>query len=115
MKAGLYGTYATRSLARGGQRTVFAVFCVAVGVLVIVALQLVGAMVNASLTGDIRGLNGGDLAVHAEGGTMSSAQLAYMQRLKARGTITAYSAAVVDGATLTAATGPQYTSTPWLK
>jgi len=108
MKASLYGTYATRSLARGGQRTVFAVFCVAVGVLVIVALQLVGAMVNASLTGDIRGLNGGDLAVHAEGATLSSAQLAYVQGLTARGAITAYSAAVVDGATLAAATGPQH-------
>jgi len=108
MKAGLYGTYAARSLARGGQRTVFAVFCVAVGVLVIVALQLVGAMVNASLTGDIRGINGGDLAIHAEQATVSPAQLAYVQGLKARGAITAYSAAAVDGATLSAATGPQH-------
>ncbi len=45
-RLGLYWSYATRSLGRGGQRTLLAIFCVAVGVLAIVSLQLVGNMVN---------------------------------------------------------------------
>ena len=42
MKTSMYFNYTTRSLLRGGQRTILAVFCVAVGVMAIVALQLVG-------------------------------------------------------------------------
>jgi predicted lysophospholipase L1 biosynthesis ABC-type transport system permease subunit len=100
MKAGFYGAYAWRSLARGGQRTVFAIFCVAVGVLAIVALQLVGAMFNDTITGNIRDLNGGDLAVHIEGGLggITQAQLSYFDQLKAKGSITAYTPVAVDGA-----------------
>ena len=50
MKAKLYWSYPARSLVRGGQRTLLAIFCIAVGVLAVVALQLVGNMVNAGLT-----------------------------------------------------------------
>ena len=38
----LYLRYATRSLRRGGQRTVLGVFCIAVGVMAVVALRLAG-------------------------------------------------------------------------
>ncbi len=44
MKTSMYFNYTTRSLLRGGQRTILAVFCVAVGVMAIVALQLVGLL-----------------------------------------------------------------------
>jgi cell division protein FtsX len=54
MKAGFYWRYATRSLWRGGQRTLLAIFCVAVGVMAIVSLQLVGNMVNNGLTANVR-------------------------------------------------------------
>jgi putative ABC transport system permease protein len=50
----LYWTYATRSLRRGGQRTLLAIFCIAVGVMAIVSLELVGNMVNTALTGNVR-------------------------------------------------------------
>ncbi len=63
MKASMYFNYTSRSLLRGGQRTVLAVFCVAVGVMAIVALQLVGLMINNALTGDVRDANGGDISV----------------------------------------------------
>src|SRR5579871_1061495 len=63
MKAGFYWAYPTRALTRGGQRTLLAVFCIAVGVLAIVALQLVGNMVNNGLTDNIRATNGGDISV----------------------------------------------------
>src|SRR5690348_15451939 len=98
MRPRMYWRYATRSLGRGGQHTLFAIFCVAVGVMVIVALQLVGLMVNAALTGNIRAFNGGDLAVHSETG-IGEGQLSYFAELHAAGTITAYSPAIIDEAT----------------
>ncbi|HEY1389536.1 MAG TPA: FtsX-like permease family protein [Ktedonobacterales bacterium] len=95
----MYWRYAIRSLGRGGQHTLFAIICVAVGVMVIVALQLVGLMVNAALTGNIRAFNGGDLAVHSETG-IGERQLSYFAQLQSEGTITAYSPAIIDeGAT----------------
>ena len=106
MKWRLFWRYAMRSLVRGGQRTLFAVFCVAVGVLVIVALQLVGNMVNAALSANIRALNGGDVAVHSDTGIPES-QLAYFTQLQAQGTIAVYSPATIDDATTTTAAGLQ--------
>ncbi len=49
MKTTMYFNYTSRSLQRGGQRTLLALFCVAVGVMAIVALQLVGSMINNAL------------------------------------------------------------------
>src|SRR2546429_9125616 len=66
MKPGLYWSYATRSLIRGGQRTVLAIFCVAVGVMAIVALQLVGISVNQALLGNIIEANGGGVRLKAD-------------------------------------------------
>jgi putative ABC transport system permease protein len=100
MRAGFYLRYALRTLVRGGQRSVFAVFCIAVGVMAIVALQLVGAMVAAGLSGNMRDLNGGDVAVHAEGTDLGPRQLAYFDDLKASGQISAYSQVAEDGVTL---------------
>ena len=65
MKASLYFNYASRSLLRSGQRTVLAVFCVAVGVMAVVSMQLVGYMMQNSLTTSARDTNGGDIAVTA--------------------------------------------------
>jgi ABC-type antimicrobial peptide transport system permease subunit len=90
MKLGLYLKYATRALARGGQRTVLAVFCVTIGVLALVAMQLVGTMVNASLTGNIRDLNGGDLTLTDV--RLTADQLAYFDQLEVQGAISAYTA-----------------------
>jgi predicted lysophospholipase L1 biosynthesis ABC-type transport system permease subunit len=104
-KRALYWHYATRSLARGGQRTLFAIFCVAVGVMAIVALQLVADSIDSALTVNIRGLNGGDLAVHEDGAGLTQLQLAYFQTLQAQGTITAYTAVVADGASSAAPNG----------
>lgn len=105
MKLGIYWRYATRSLARGGQRTVFAIFCVAVGVLIIVALQLVGNMVAGSITSNIRAFNGGDIAVHTEYHDLSRLQLAYFDTLEAQGRITAYSPSGGDCATTEGSSG----------
>jgi putative ABC transport system permease protein len=92
MKAGLYWNYATRSLVRGGQRTLLAIFCVAIGVLAIVALQLVGNLVNAGLTSNVREGNGGDVSIRNDFAPMQASDLAYFDQLKSQRQITAYTA-----------------------
>lgn len=92
MKLGLYWSYATRSLVRGGQRTLLAVFCVAVGVMAIVSLQLVGQSVNQGLTGNIRDSNGGDLSVTSAIVNLRADQLSIFDHLQSDGLITSYTA-----------------------
>ncbi|HEX8034200.1 MAG TPA: hypothetical protein VF510_10150, partial [Ktedonobacterales bacterium] len=87
-RLGMYWKYATRSLLRGGQHTLLAIFCVAVGVMAIVALQLVGNMVNNALTGNIREGNGGDLAITSDITPFSSDQLTTFDQLTLQGTLT---------------------------
>ncbi|HEX6479776.1 MAG TPA: FtsX-like permease family protein [Ktedonobacteraceae bacterium] len=89
MKFRLYWRSATRSLVRGGQRTTLAIMCVAVGVLAVVALQLVSTMVTTGLTGDVRALNGGDIVVRsAPGVPFTSRQLTAVEHLATTGDIT---------------------------
>src|SRR5258706_4312872 len=92
MKVRMYWSYATRSLARGGQRTLLAIFCVAVGVLAIVSLQLVGGMVNDALTTNVREGNGGDISVRSDVTPLSAQQLSIFDNLKNQRTLTAYTA-----------------------
>jgi putative ABC transport system permease protein len=90
MKASMYFNYTSRSLLRGGQRTVLAIFCVAVGVMAIVALQLVGQMINGALTGNVRDANGGDIAVTSESAPFKQSDLSFFDQLKSNGTVSNY-------------------------
>ena len=90
MKASMYFNYTSRSLMRGGQRTILAIFCVAVGVMAIVALQLVGLMINNALTANVRDANGGDIAVTSQTKPFTQSDLAKFDTLKSNGTITNY-------------------------
>ncbi|HLI04951.1 MAG TPA: FtsX-like permease family protein [Ktedonobacteraceae bacterium] len=92
MKASMYFNYTSRSLLRGGQRTLLALFCVAVGVMAIVALQLVGLMINNALTSNVRDANGGDIAVSAQTEPLTQSDLAFFDQLKKKGIITNYTA-----------------------
>ncbi|HEV2579552.1 MAG TPA: ABC transporter permease, partial [Ktedonobacteraceae bacterium] len=103
MKASMYFNYTSRSLLRGGQRTILAVFCVAVGVMAIVALQLVGNMLQGSLTTNTRDTNGGDIAVTAQGVPFTSSDLGYFNQLKSDKTITNYTAVINSTGSLNAA------------
>ena len=107
MKARMYWTYATRSLARGGQRSLLAIFCVAVGVMAIVALQLVSNAINEGLTGDARALNGGDISISSMSTPLSASQLSVFDQLTSQGVITAYTAVAATSGEfhLAAATG----------
>jgi ABC-type antimicrobial peptide transport system permease subunit len=90
MKASIYFNYASRSLVRGGQRTVLAVLCVAVGVLAIVSLQLVGLMINNAFTGNVRNANGGDIAITSNTQPFTKSDLEHFDRLKNDGSLTSY-------------------------
>src|SRR5947209_10938068 len=93
MKASMYFNYTSRSLVRGGQRTLLAVFCVAVGVMAIIALQLVGLSVNQALIGNIVDANGGDIRLGAGLAPLRQRDLAAFDTLKQQGDITAYATA----------------------
>ncbi len=108
MKTSMYFNYTSRSLLRGGQRTVLAVFCVAVGVMAIVALQLVGFMLQSSLTSNTRDANGGDIAVTAQV-PLKESDLSYFAKLKSNGTITNYTAVTSANGALSA-TGSSFQS-----
>jgi ABC-type antimicrobial peptide transport system permease subunit len=99
MKASMYTTYPARSLARGGQRTLLALFCVAVGVMAIVGLQLVGGMIGDALIGNARAINGGDLSVRVVT-PLAERDLAPFAELKNAGVLTLYTAAFEDGVQL---------------
>ncbi len=103
MKASMYFNYTSRSLLRGGQRTILAVFCVAVGVMAIVALQLVGYMLQSSLTSNTRDTNGGDIAVTAQSVPLKESDLSFFAKLKSDGTITNYTAVITANGALSAA------------
>src|SRR5258708_27461831 len=109
MKLGLYWSYATRSLARGGQRTVLAIFCVAVGVMAIVAVQLVGLSVNQALLSNIVEANGGDIRLSADLAPLRQRDLAFFDRLKQQGRITGYATAYDPGGTITLPSGEEET------
>ncbi len=111
MKSSTYFNYAARSLVRGGQRTMLAIFCVAVGVMAVVALQLVGFMLQSSLTTNVRVLNGGDIAVTTSGAPLKASDLPFFAELKSNGTISNYTAVIGATGTLTA-TAPSYRSFP---
>ncbi len=104
MKISMYFNYTSRSLLRGGQRTILAIFCVAVGVMAIVALQLVGVMLQNAVTSNIRDLNGGDISATAQNKPFTTSDLTFFNQLKNNGTISNYTAISAVNGGLSAAT-----------
>ena len=89
-RLGLYWRYATRSLLRGGQRSLLAVFCIAVGVMAIVALRLAGDMIKLSVTTNVRDVLGGDVSVQSTAVPLPRSDLGRLDALRAQGIIQAY-------------------------
>ncbi|MEI6044334.1 MAG: FtsX-like permease family protein [Chloroflexota bacterium] len=89
-----YLKYAWRSVMRGGQRSFFAVLCVAVGVATLVALQSLSYSISDTLTGDTQARTGGDLvaSLTLPGGesnaTFNTTLRTKLDELKTKGTIT---------------------------
>src|SRR5260370_11223141 len=94
MKTSMYFNYTARALLRGGQRTILAICCVAVGVMAVVSLQLVGLMLQNSLTANVRETNGGDIAVTTPGVPLKPGDLTLFDQLKRAGTISNYTALI---------------------
>src|SRR5260370_8923639 len=105
MKLGLYWSYATRSLMRGGQRTVLAIFCVAVGVMAIGGLQLVGISVNQGLLGNIIEANGGDIRLNVDIAPLRQRDLSFFDKLKQQGRITDFATSFDPGGSITLLSG----------
>src|ERR1700737_1555861 len=107
MKLALYWSYSTRSLLRGGQRTILATFCVAVGVMAIVALQLVSLSVNQVLIGNVLEANGGDIRLNADITPLRRRDLTVLDRLKQDGQITDYATSYDAGGSITLSSGDE--------
>ena len=105
MKLRFYWMYATRSLSRGGQRTILAIFCVAVGVMAIVALQLVGFSVNRALLKNIVAANGGDIRLNASVTPFRQRDLAFFDQLRQKDQITDYATLYDAGGSTTLPAG----------
>lgn len=86
----MYIKYPARSLLRGGQRTLLAIFCITVGVMAIVALQLVGVMISNAFNSNVRDANGGDIAVRSQNEPFTQSDLSHFASLKKNGTISNY-------------------------
>ena len=99
-KLRLYLRYSTRSLRRGGQRTVLGIFCIAVGVMAVVALRLAGDMISASLISNVRAANGGDVSLVSTAIPLTQADLRIFTRLQQQGAIQQFVSLVVDRAAL---------------
>ncbi|HEV7679549.1 MAG TPA: FtsX-like permease family protein [Candidatus Dormibacteraeota bacterium] len=93
----LYFSYAVRSLRRGGQRSVLAIFCVAVGVMAVVALRLAGDMVTLSLTSNVREVNGGDISMQSTSLPLAQQDLQPLDQLKQQGRISDWIGLGVSG------------------
>ncbi|GCE14855.1 ABC transporter permease [Tengunoibacter tsumagoiensis] len=100
MKASMYFNYALRALLRGRQHTLLAVFCITVGVMAVVALQLVGFMLQNSLSTNAREANDGDITVIAQGAPLKASDLTFFTNLKQEDTITAETAILSASGTL---------------
>lgn len=90
MRAAFSLRYATRSLVRAGQRTLLAVFCIGVGVMAIVGLQLVSEMVRAAIISNARAVNQGDVSIGLGATPLQASDLSFFAGLKSGGVITGY-------------------------
>lgn len=91
-KFDFYFKYAWRSVLRGGQRSFFAVLCVAVGVAALVALQSLSVSIRDTLVGDIQTRAGGDVIARAgftseESRGLSPEAGQFLDKLKSEGRI----------------------------
>ena len=82
--------YAWRNLQRGGRRSLFAAFCVAVGVAAVVGMQLLALNISASVNKAPKQANGGDISVEPISNAFQRSEIAAVAALKRRGVIVDY-------------------------
>jgi len=82
--------YAWRNLRRGGSRSLFAAFCVAVGVAAVVGMQMLALNISAAVDKAPKQANGGDIAVDPITSAFQAPALARVEALRRRGVIADY-------------------------
>jgi putative ABC transport system permease protein len=65
-KLRFYTRHSFNDLRVNGQRTIFALLCIAAGVAAIVSLQTLGVMIKDTLTGNLQESNRGDIRISKE-------------------------------------------------
>lgn len=60
---GFYFRHALSHMNRNRQRTLFVLFCIAVGVAAVVSLRTLGLMIGDALTGNLQETNRGDIVI----------------------------------------------------
>jgi putative ABC transport system permease protein len=108
-RAGYFLHYAARSLGRNALRALMAAFCIAVGVMAVVSLQLAGAMIERGIVQSARDINQGDLSIGLSAAPLSVSDLSYFDDLRARGVITNYSAQLTSAGILELPNGRRQT------
>src|SRR4051794_18455318 len=76
--------YAWRNLRRGGSRSIFAAFCVAVGVAAVVGMQMLALNISAAVDRAPKEANGGDIAVDPIAAPFRANDLAAVAALRQR-------------------------------
>ncbi len=92
-KFGFYFKYAWRSVLRGGQPSLFAILCVAMGVATLVALQSMTISIRATLVGDVQERAGGDIVANVNYNNYYQSSISpkaqqLFDKLKAQGQLT---------------------------
>jgi putative ABC transport system permease protein len=90
-------TYAWRNLRRGGTRSIFAAFCVAVGVASVVGMQLLALNISAAIDRVPREANGGDIAISPITSPFQRADIAAISALEQRGVFVDYTVTLNGG------------------
>ena len=89
-----YLKYALRSLRRDGRRSLFAAFCVAVGVGAVVAMQSLGLVVTDTMSENVKAIVGGDIVLTPRLEPYDEEALAAFARLKDEGKIEDYTVTI---------------------
>jgi predicted lysophospholipase L1 biosynthesis ABC-type transport system permease subunit len=90
-------TYAWRNLRRGGARSIFAAFCVAVGVAAVVGMQLLALNISAAVDKAPKEANGGDISIAPITTPFQAADLARVADLQRRGIIVSSTITLTGG------------------
>lgn len=90
--------YAWRNLRRGGSRSLFAAFCVAVGVAAVVGMQLLALNISAAVDRAPKEANGGDIAIDPITTPFQPADVAHVEDLRRRGVIDLYTITLTNQA-----------------
>src|SRR5437764_8981064 len=84
-----YFRHSLNDLRVNGQRTFFALLCIAAGVAAVVSLQTIAVMMGDTLTGNLQKTNRGDIQLSLQSAPDDASQQAQYQKAAAEGVLAA--------------------------